>query len=106
MRFHGLAFGRSVLLGVLALTAFAGPVQAQSKFTMDGYYKSFTLANKLPEWQRALNASTAELVGYSYDNINDPYRIGLFYSEVIYEFDDPCDWISKNVDMLNLYFYG
>jgi hypothetical protein len=43
---------------------------------------------------------------YSYDNINDPYWIDLYYSEIISIFDDPCDWISKDVNMITLYFYG
>ena len=56
---------RRVLAMVLpAILATSSPdLHAQSSFTLSGYYKNFTIASALPDYQKLINNSAADLVG-------------------------------------------
>ncbi len=57
----------------------------------------------LKPWQPVNNGVRS--MEYSYDN-TDVRETGVFYSEAISVFDDPCDWLTSDVNILFLYFYG
>jgi len=48
----------------------------------------------------------AQSMKYEYNNDGGSWGIFHYYSEVVREFADPCDWSVSEIKVLTLYFYG